>query len=214
MQCAHCEKQEGFGRKVLVELELNGARIFVHGNYVSEPPSVDIALGKTGTIRAFFEDPKTPKKAYKAFSYACKQCRLEEAVGHQTIVVLGLRMTKHLAAWPSDEESSIEDFSDEAPTQPVQEPKGPKGPKDPQAKSDTEEDVGSETGEAPEARESREAREAPETQAKPKKRKLEKESKRPKKAPKTDKEDLENLHTKLDLVVDTLSALLTVLKKN
>lgn len=211
MQCAHCEKQEGFGRKVLVELELNGARIFVHGNYVSEPPSVDIALGKTGTIRAFFEDPKTPKKAYKAFSYACKQCRLEEAVGHQTIVVLGLRMTKHLAAWPSDEESSIEDFSDEAPTQPVQEPKGPKGP---QAKSDTEEDVGSETGEAPEARESREAREAPETQAKPKKRKLEKESKRPKKAPKTDKEDLENLHTKLDLVVDTLSALLTVLKKN
>ena len=197
MQCAYCEKQEGFGKKVACELELDGARIFVHGNYVSEPPSVDIALGKTGTIRAFFQDPLASKKAYKAFSYACKTCRLDEIPGPQTVLNLGARMTKQLTTWPS---SGPETDSDDAPTQRIETEKKPESDSaDSASVADTViEAIAEAVVEAPV----------------PKKRKLEKEPKRLKKVAKTEKQIEKDLDTKLDLVIDTLNALLAVLKKN
>jgi hypothetical protein len=194
MQCAYCEKQEGFGKKVACELELDGARIFVHGNYVSEPPSVDIALGKTGTIRAFFEDPLASKKAYKAFSYACKTCRLDEIPGPQTVLNLGARMTKQLTTWPA---GGTDSETDDAPTQRIG---SETAQKDTASVADTVPDTVAEDADT----------------GKPasKKRKLEKEPKRPKKVAKTDKQIEKDLDTKLDLVIDTLNALLAVLKKN
>lgn len=199
MQCAYCEKQEGFGKKVACELELDGARIFVHGNYVSEPPSVDIALGKTGTIRAFFQDPLASKKAYKAFSYACKTCRLDEIPGPQTVLNLGARMTKQLTTWPSGETDS-----DDAPTQRIEAEKKPDSDSaDSASVADTVVEAVVEAVEA-----------VADTGVAPKKRKLEKEPKRPKKVAKTEKQIEKDLDTKLDLVIDTLNALLAVLKKN
>ena len=200
MQCAYCEKQEGFGKKVACELELDGARIFVHGNYVSEPPSVDIALGKTGTIRAFFQDPLASKKAYKAFSYACKTCRLDEIPGPQTVLNLGARMTKQLTTWPSSGETD----SDDAPTQRIETEKKPESDSaDSASVADTVVEAVVEAVEA-----------VADTGVAPKKRKLEKEPKRPKKVAKTEKQIEKDLDTKLDLVIDTLNALLAVLKKN
>jgi hypothetical protein len=209
MQCAYCEKQEGFGKKVACELELDGARIFVHGNYVSEPPSVDIALGKTGTIRAFFEDPLASKKAYKAFSYACKTCRLDEIPGPQTVLNLGARMTKQLTTWPAGKTDSE---TDDAPTQRIGSEKN----------GDTASDTASVADTVPDTVAEGVAEGVPEGVAecsdtgKPasKKRKLEKEPKRPKKVAKTDKQIEKDLDTKLGLVIDTLNALLAVLKKN
>lgn len=200
MQCAYCEKQEGFGKKVACELELDGMRIFVHGNYVCEPPSVDIALGKTGTIRAFFQDPLASKKAYKAFSYACKTCRLDEIPGPQTVLNLGARMTKQLTTWPSGAESE----TDDAPTQRIETEK-PADKSDSVSIADTVPDVPDVADTVPDGK--------PEKKRKLEK-KLEKEPKRPKKVAKTEKQIEKDLDTKLDLVIDTLNALLAVLKKN
>jgi hypothetical protein len=203
MQCAYCEKQEGFGKKVACELELDGARIFVHGNYVSEPPSVDIALGKTGTIRAFFQDPLASKKAYKAFSYACKTCRLDEIPGPQTVLNLGARMTKQLTTWPS---GGTDSETDDAPTQRI-------GSETAQKDGDTA-DSASVADTVAETVVETAAPVAVAGKSSPKKRKLEKEPKRVKKVAKTEKQIEKDLDTKLDLVIDTLNALLAVLKKN
>jgi hypothetical protein len=195
---------------VLCELESQGTRIFVHGNYVCEPPSVDLPLGKTGSIRAFFEDPKdtSKPKAYRAYSYACKACRLEseDAAHKESTVLLGARNIKTLVFW-TDDHSSIEDFSDESPTQAVVEPTqiAPEDTED-ESKNDGEEAHDGHDGhDGHEAHECAKDGEAP-------KKKVQKLQKRKRTAEKDPSEPMSSKQ-KLVLVTDTLSALLKILKK-
>jgi hypothetical protein len=106
-------------------------------------------------------------------------------------------MTKQLTMWPSGA-SGPETDSDDAPTQRIE------AEKKPDSDSASVADTVVEAVEAVEAV----------ADTGPKKRKLEKEPKRPKKVAKTEKQIEKDLDTKLDLVIDTLNALLAVLKKN